>query len=158
MISTEIIKSVFNGYNRIAFLGVGSELRNDDAVGGYVADKLNSLIISNKVTAINGGTAPENFTGQIKNFNPDLIVVIDAAYMNLKVGKINLIDAYDIKGISFSTHMLPLSITLNYLKSECNCDCIVFGIQPCNTEQGLDMNPVVKSKADLLCDMIIDSL
>lgn len=128
-------------------MGVGSELRNDDAAGMIFASELDLLIKSDNLLVIGGGSAPENFTGVIKEFRPDILFIVDAAFMGLETGEISLLDSKQIEGISFSTHMLPLPLMLDYLKTEAGCETVIIGIQPENTGQGLEVCEKVKTAA-----------
>jgi len=143
---------------RIAIMGVGSELRNDDAAGMLLIEKLLKLIQHDNVIFVGGGTAPENFTGVIKDFNPDKLIIIDAAHMGILAGEIRLLETEEIGGLSFSTHMLPLPIMLNYLKLEINCEVICIGIQPKNTEQGFTVCNEVNQAVEKLVDMFCEAL
>lgn len=152
------INSLFPKGEKIAIMGVGSELRNDDAAGMYLTEKLNKSIKRNDTLFIGGGTAPESFTGVIKNFNPDKLIVIDAANMDIPVGEIRLLEAEEIGGLDFSTHMLPLPIMLSYLELEINCHVACIGIQPKNTEQGFTMCEEVTAAADKLANILYTAL
>ena len=50
---------------KVVLLGVGSELRGDDAVGIVIARRMEALHLAG-VQAMEGGTAPENLTGEIR--------------------------------------------------------------------------------------------
>ena len=89
-----------------------------------------------RLLLVKGGPAPENFTGVIKAFGPDLLLVVDAAYLELPAGSIQILPEERAAGLSFSTHMLPLPMMLAYLKLECACETCLVGIQPATTEQG----------------------
>ena len=143
---------------RIAIMGVGSELRNDDAAGMRLIEKLRKVITREDVIFIGGGTAPENFTGVIKDFHPDELIIIDAAHMGISTGEIRLLESDEIGGLSFSTHMLPLPIMLKYLELELNCRVTCIGIQPENTEQGFCMCEEVTKAVDKLADMFYEVL
>ena len=71
------LNSVLSQDKRIAVMGVGSELRNDDAAGMRLIEKLRKSINRENVIFIVGGTAPENFTGVIKDFKPDELIIVD---------------------------------------------------------------------------------
>lgn len=142
----------FSDGKRYAVMGVGSELRNDDAAGMHFAKTLAALRSEERLTVLEGSTAPENFTGVIKAFKPDLLFIVDAAFMGLEVGEIRLLDGGSIGGISFSTHMLPLPLMLDYLEAECGCRTVILGIQPQNTEQGLEMCEAVRRAAERLAE------
>lgn len=137
---------------KYAVLGVGSVLRSDDAAGMYLTELLRDRVKRDDVLLIAGSTAPENFTGVIKKFAPDMLFIVDAAHMGLLPGEAKVIPLCDIGGVSFSTHMLPLPVMLEYLRSESGCGVLFIGIQPESTEQGLEMSGEVKKGTERLAD------
>ena len=59
---------------RLAVLGIGHELCGDDAVGVRLAGMLRPLVTGNeRLLVIEAGPAPENFTGPLRRFQPDLV-------------------------------------------------------------------------------------
>ena len=117
--------------NRIALLGVGSQLRGDDAAGILVADALSKKICKkNNLKVFFGHTAPENLTGEIKKFKPQHLIIIDSADMGKKAGEVSLIDISDLRGVTFSTHQLPVEIMADYLMQATGCHISIIGIQP----------------------------
>jgi hydrogenase 3 maturation protease len=85
---------------------------------------------------IEAGLAPENFTGTLRRFSPDLVVLIDAAEMALSAGEIACLDWSAAGGWSASTHTLPLNMLSSFLVSELECQVMVLGIQP--VQMGMD--------------------
>lgn len=158
------LKAAFAAYRRVAVVGVGSELCRDDEAGLYLVECLSgrtglAVGASNeRLLLIRGGPAPENFTGIIKAFRPDLLVVVDAAFLELPAGSIQILPEERAAGLSFSTHMLPLPMMLSYLKLECACETCLVGIQPASTEQGLGMSPRVREGAELLAEILTEAL
>jgi len=123
------------GAKRLVLLGVGSELRSDDAAGLIAARAVRSALPRRKdLLVLEGGSAPENFTGEILRFEASHLVVVDCADLGLEPGSIRLIPSEEIKGLSSSTHSLPLSIILAYLDRCHACETIVIGIQPSGLE------------------------
>jgi hydrogenase 3 maturation protease len=129
---------------RLAILGVGSELRSDDAAGMYFISLLGKLADRPDILLMAGSTAPENFTGQIRKFSPDKLFIVDAADLGLSPGEVALIPTEDITGTSFMTHRLPLPILIKYLQSEVGCAIIVIGIQPQSTDYGCSLSKAVR--------------
>ena len=158
------LKDAFARHPRVAVVGVGSELCRDDEAGLYLVDCLARRTglaagqSSERLLLVRGGPAPENFTGIIKAFQPDLLVVVDAAYLELPAGSIQILPEERAAGLSFSTHMLPLPMMLSYLKLECACETCLVGIQPASTEQGLGMSPRVREGAELLAEILTEAL
>ena len=59
-------------------LGVGSELRGDDGVGPYLSERLSRF--NSEFSEYNGDLVPENFTRDLRKFQPDNVIIIDAAF------------------------------------------------------------------------------
>lgn len=124
---------------RIAILGIGNTFRSDDAAGVLIARALlTSRFIRDleTVLVIEAGHAPENGTSQLRRFEPDIILMVDAVEMGEQPGSIRLIEMDEIEGMSASTHSLPLSMLANYLVLELNCQVALLGIQPESTDIG----------------------
>lgn len=144
----------------LAILGIGNELRGDDAAGIIVARELQSVIGATDegrpmgqasgqapglpLQIIEAGAAPEAFTGQLRRFDPDLVLMIDAAHMDQPPGTIRLIEWQNTIGLSASTHTLPLNVIAQYLVAELGCDVAVIGIQPCANAFDTPLSPVVR--------------
>ncbi len=135
---------------KIAFMGVGSVLKGDDGAGMYFAKRLSKLVNRRDVLILKGSTAPENLTGVIKSFKPDVFYIIDAAFMGLSAGEVQVIKNEDINSASFSTHMLPLFMTLDYIEAEIGCDTVCLGIQAQSTQLGEPVSEKVKQAAQSL--------
>ena len=123
------LTSSLKGADKIAVLGVGSELRGDD-IAGMVAAEMIQKASHKKLKVFLGATAPENLTGEIKKYSPSHLLIIDAADTASKPGTISLIDPKIVGGISFSTHMMPLNIMVDYMLKSIRCKAIIIGIQP----------------------------
>ena len=143
-----ILTTVIADASTVAVLGCGSPLRGDDAAGSLVAIRLGDL--TGQARAFYGDVAPENLTGEIKRFHPELLLVIDIVDAGLAVGELAVIPLEKISGVSFSTHKLPLPIMLDYLEQEIACRIVVLGIQATNLEFMSEMTPEVSQTVDAL--------
>ncbi len=134
---------------RIALLGAGSSLNSDDAAGPAIAEKLIKTMqrtAGDSVQVYNGCTAPENFTGDIKRFKPDILFIIDAADFGESPGSVRELNVRETEGVSFSSHMLPIKIMALYLEKETGCKTVLLGIQPESVSYGEKMSvPVARS-------------
>jgi len=146
----DYLKKTIQPGQKYAVMGIGSAVRSDDAAGMYFIELLSDMTDQDNLLLIAGSTAPENFTGAIKDFAPDLLFIVDAAHMGLLPGEAKIVPACDIGGVSFSTHMLPLTVMLKYLESESGCDVLFIGIQPRCTEYGFCMCDDVKKGVERL--------
>lgn len=118
------------GVHRVVILGMGNELDGDDAAGVQAARRLQTALADcEHVLAIDGGNAPESYTGKMRQFGPDLVLLVDAADMDEAPGTVKWLDWEDTDGLSGSTHTLPLHILSNYLVLEFGCQVALLGIQ-----------------------------
>jgi hydrogenase 3 maturation protease len=140
-------KQVLSGqgikFERVALVGVGNELNGDDAAGILAARKLSKIVRERETNypsrspiclVIEAGPAPEAFSGPLRRFQPDLIILIDAAELGQAPGTVKWLDWTDAEGMSASTHTLPPSIFAQFLVRELSCQVILAGIQPRHLE------------------------
>lgn len=142
---------------RIAIVGIGNEFRNDDAAGMLIARALRTRETnadSSHILVIQGGHAPENVTGDLRQFSPNLILLVDAADMGAEAGTISLIQMEQIEGVTASTHSLPLSMLARYLTLELNCEVALLGIQPKSIELGKKISKEVHQAATEIVEEI----
>ena len=122
------------GCNKAVVLGVGNEFYAHDMGGLRVAEGIKTLVArhnagEDKINVMIAGTAPENFTGAIRQSKPSHVVIIDAAEMGQDVGYTRTIDAGEIDGATVSSHNMKLSTLAGYLESEVGCRAVLIGIQ-----------------------------
>ena len=144
----------------IAVVGVGSDLRGDDVVGLLVVRALRTALASARHPAFRlfeGGTAPENLTGEILRFRPSHILLADAADLGLKPGAVSLIEPEDAGGVSFSTHVLPLKILTDYLAQSFPCRIVIIGIQPGRIDFGAAPSAWIKPTVLRLSQAILQA-
>jgi len=106
-------------------MGIGNTLRGDDGIGSIIAQSFKDR----DWLSIDCGVVPENFTSIIKKNKPDLVVLIDAVEMGLKSGEFRTISPDRISALHLTTHSMPLSFLMSYLK-EYTQELIFIGIQP----------------------------
>lgn len=136
---------------RVAILGIGNALRSDDATGMLVAQRLSQLKCAadtEHLLILEVGHAPENRTGELRKFAPDLVLFIDAAEMSEEAGTIRWVAEEQIDGMSASTHSLPLSLLASYLRLELGCKVAVLGIQPGSNKVGETISAEVLRAVD----------
>jgi len=150
---------------RVAILGIGNEINGDDAVGSIVATDLMQSVrgasgadFHNQRLIIPAGPVPENFTGKLRNFHPDLVIVIDAAQLDTTPGQVVWVPWYETVGMSASTHSLPISIFAKYLTAELGCEVFLIGIQAGNNEIGEELSIPVATAANEVVQGLVDLL
>ena len=144
---------------RLAVLGIGHELCGDDAVGMRLAGMLRPLTAGNeRLLVIEAGPAPENFTGPLRRFRPDLVLLVDAAQMEGEPGTIGWLDLQSVGGMSASSHTLPLHILVAYLVAELGCQVALIGIQPEQTFADAALTPKVQAAAEIVVQELLDCI
>jgi hydrogenase 3 maturation protease len=148
-----ILKKKLRDAKKIAVLGIGSELRADDAAGLLVAEELKK-IKDLKLKVFLGSTAPENLTGEIIKYKPTHIIIIDSVDADQEPGFIALINPDEVGGVSFSSHMLPVKMIVDYLLESLECEIIIIGIQPKILIFGETMSKEVKKSIKQISNVI----
>jgi hydrogenase 3 maturation protease len=146
---------------RIAIVGIGHELRGDDAAGVVLVRALRSRVAAHeRLLVIDAGPVPENVSGSLRRFKPALVLLIDAAHMDAEPGSTRWLAWQAATGISASTHSLPIHVLAAYLEAELGCEVALLGIQPAHTSFGaplsLAVEHSVKATAEALADILQD--
>jgi len=149
-------------------LGIGNRLGGDDAAGTCVVDMLNpalsalsagrhraKALLTTEIIAIDAGTAPESYTSVIRQHRPDLLILVDAADMGLPPGALRTITPEKISILSFSTHHMPLSMFIAYVKEFCG-KILLVGVQPERIETGKGISRAVRKSVRKLADAILE--
>lgn len=108
-------------------------MNGDDAAGGSVVHSLCLLcspVDQDYLLLVDAGLVPESFTGPLRRFGPDIVLLVDAAEMGEGPGTIQILDWRDSAGFGPSTHLQPLSTLAEYLTAEIDCRVVLVGIQP----------------------------
>ncbi len=146
----------------MGILGVGSELRADDAAGMMAAELLEIFeskgTSKTKFKVFLGATAPENLTGEIKRFDPSHLIIIDTADLGKRPGEALLLDREKISNFSFSTHKLPIKIMIEYLRQSISPQVAIIGIQPASLDFGKPVCAEVKASASGIAEGIMEIL
>jgi hydrogenase 3 maturation protease len=113
----------------------------DDGVGVEVARALRRAVGTRPgLLILETGTAPENFTGVLRHFRPDLVLLVDAADFEQQPGTIRWTDWQESDGFSGSTHTLPPSVLARFLAQSLGSRVVLLGIQPVCVEFGRRMS------------------
>jgi len=147
------LEDFLQDYDKLIILGIGNELRGDDALGPYFINLIESELkdsfnedkftTKKNIILINGGSAPENFTGLLKKEKPSHILIIDAALMDSNPGTIKCIQEDEIANINVSTHSMSLSYLIKYLKNDFDFELLFIGIEPFSMGLGEKLSPVI---------------
>jgi hydrogenase 3 maturation protease len=126
-------------------IGIGNQIRKDDRIGCYVAEefeKAQKEMMFEEWKIIHAETVPENYTSVMRKLNPELIVMVDSAEMNLKPGEFRIINKQMMEKLHLTTHAMPLSFLMTYLGDFCE-KVLLIGIQPKELGDGEEMTEEV---------------
>jgi len=132
-------------------MGIGNILRGDDGIGSIIAQGFKDRYW----LSIDCGVVPENFTSIIKKNRPDLVVLIDAVEMDLKSGEFRIISPDRISALHLTTHSMPLSFLISYLK-EYTQELIFIGIQPEVINYSNSVSPNVLKSSEKITKILKD--
>jgi hydrogenase 3 maturation protease len=138
---------------KIAVLGIGSEIRGDDAVGLEIVGRLEEYPLRD-VLLLKTETVPESFTSVLRKFNPTHILMIDAAHLGGEPGEAKIIPTQMICDVCVSTHKLPLTVLANYLSSKVT----LVGIQPRSIAFGTSITRELKAAATKIAATIYEAI
>jgi len=74
--------------------------------------------------------------------------------MKMNPGHIRLVQSDEIADYSISTHAMPLSFMIKYLKSFTDANMLLIGIQPKNMEMSHTISEEVKNSVEELTEII----
>lgn len=148
---------------KISIIGAGNAMRGDDRIGLMVVDFLTGLLsgtdlLGRKVQIIKAFEVPENYTGQVRRFEPDLVLIIDAALEDQSPGTVFFVDPSAIASEDISTHKIPLSALVKYLEKELGCRVSILGIQPKSLDLGTHISARVYRAGKKLARVLSRSL
>ncbi len=142
-------------------LGIGNPLAGDDAAGVYFVDLFSlrrqraRFPLPTDIAVLCAATAPESYTSVIRRQQPDLLILVDAADMGLLPGALRIIRPEAISTLSFSTHHMPLSMFMSYVRGFCGAVVLV-GVQPEHTEMGKPLSEAVRKSIEGLAATILE--
>jgi len=126
---------------------IGNALQGDDALGPLLAEKLQREPLENWMV-IHGGSTPENYLHIIRLRQPEQVLVVDAADMNLPPGSIRLIDDRHLDDpFLITTHNIPLSYTIQILR-EFVPRVDLLGVQPEVVAFGYPVSPAIQQAVE----------
>ncbi len=163
------MKPVLQGARTVAVVGIGSELRGDDAAGLLVIRELRAAgraarparadgRARPRLRLFEGGTAPENLTGVIRRCRPSHVLLVDAAGLGRAPGEVRLVAPDEIIGLSLSTHALPLKLLCDYLARSHPCKIVLIGIQPGRTDFGAGVSGEIRQAARQVAQDLLGAL
>lgn len=107
-------------------VGVGSDLRGDDAFGPLLARRL----AEEGYPALDGGTSPESLTGPILRSGAEVLVLADVGNLGAPPGTLRLLPAAAVPPGGSSTHDPGLGLLVAYLGAQRPLAAHVLAVEP----------------------------
>jgi hydrogenase 3 maturation protease len=116
---------------RWLLVGVGSDLRGDDAFGPLLARRL----ARDGYPALDGGTSPESLTGPILRSGAEVLIFADIGNLGAPAGSLRLLSAAAVPPGGSSTHDPSLGLLVAYLTAQRPFTARILAVEP--TRMGL---------------------
>ena len=136
-------------------MGIGNRWRGDDAAGPEVIARLAGRA---EALCIDAGDAPERHLGEALEARPDAILLVDAVDFGGSPGEVALFEPEDLPSRLGTTHDVPLSVLMRYLRAMVEADVLLLGIQPQTTDFGTRMSAAVDDAVGLVKDVLLVQL
>ena len=142
---------VFSPYfhEKIVFVGLGNELRGDDAAGLLFLERLKVKPEFCKSHLIKAGTNPENHLQKILDSGAEVVVFIDAARSGVKPGTIGWIDPEKVNSVNISTHAFSIKMVEEFLEKYHPFKFMYLGIEPLTTKLGENVSLEILKNIDI---------
>lgn len=142
---------------RCVVVGVGNELRGDDAAGRRLAERLEG---KTRAVVFVGGDVPEDYAVRVADERPEVVLLLDAAAMDLPPGACRLLAAEEIPPVPGVTHRPSLEMFAAFVRLDCGADTYLLAIQPNMARLGVgdSMSPEVEDSLDALKPLLIEVL
>jgi hydrogenase 3 maturation protease len=152
------LKNWFVDAQKIVVAGIGNPIRSDDYVGLKIIENLRGKV-PETVCLLECETVPENYLSEIENFKPTHVLLVDAAFLELKPGEASLVDSERMMDYSaISTHALPLKIFCEHLKKATVAKIGLLLIEPKDMDFGEGLSVEVEAEAERLTKLLLELL
>uniref|UniRef100_A0A7C3F2M2 Hydrogenase maturation protease n=1 Tax=Candidatus Methanomethylicus mesodigestus TaxID=1867258 RepID=A0A7C3F2M2_9CREN len=150
------VDAFLSGWRKLSLVGVGNELRRDDAAGMAVVRAIERASPKGVLTII-AGPVPENFSGSIKRAQPSHILFFDAVEMGATPGEFSLIREGDLAINALSTHKQSVKVLFMVLREGIpGVRIALVGIQPKTVDFGRGVSRPVSRGVKRLAVSILD--
>ncbi len=138
------------GPGRGVVVGIGNDLRGDDAAGLLAAEEIARRTGEPLIAA---GEVPENFLGAIREISPAWVLLCDAVDFGGRPGESILMrmeeDGGGFRGrADASTHRPTLSLLARYIETQIGAKVWLLGIQPESIAYGSSLSETVREGID----------
>ncbi len=134
---------------RNLLMGVGNDIRGDDAVGELVAREFEH----ENWETVDCGSVPENHIIMVEKDDYETVILVDAANMELEPGEIRIVSRELLNVFTMSTHALPLSLVIDYLEERVD-EVYLIGIQPKDMRLKEGITPELREAKEKILELL----
>jgi hydrogenase 3 maturation protease len=136
-----------------AIIGIGNELRGDDAAGILLVQKIQNSGYQNSIIVY---STPENYLNKIAKIRCDARLWIDVINWGARPGAYKIFDVDEIGQYAISTHNFSPIVLVDYLNSLRYIPNYFLGIQPQKMGLGDKISTPVRDTITKIATFIID--
>jgi hydrogenase maturation protease len=125
-------------------VGVGSDLRGDDAFGPLLARRL----AEEGFPALDAATSPESLTGPILRSGAEVLILADVGSLGAPPGTLRLLPAAAVPPGGTSTHDPGLGLLVAYLEAQRPLTVRILAVEPARMGLGVPVSPEVAAAVD----------
>jgi hydrogenase 3 maturation protease len=148
--------SFLKNAERVVVIGMGNELRADDAVGLEIVRKLKPHE-SDKLLVFEGHMTPDFFISPACAHKPTHLLIVDAAELGESPGTWRFLSNDEINEGLFTTHAIPATEIAAEIQRRCGAKVAFIGIQPKIRDISLSISKECKKTADEVVKIILNS-
>ncbi len=112
---------------KIVLMGVGNELRGDDAFGVILGERIEHRIAARVFVTHD---LPEDYAVKAADEKPDAVLVLDAIDFRGEPGDVHLVAAKDVPPTPGVTHRPSLEMMARFIELDAGAETWVLGVQP----------------------------
>ncbi|MFP4248026.1 MAG: hydrogenase maturation protease [Armatimonadota bacterium] len=142
---------------RIVLMGVGNEVRGDDAFGVTLGERIEHRI---EPTVFVTHDLPEDYAVKAADLKPDVVIVLDAIDFHGEPGEVHLVAAKDVPPTPGVTHRPSLEMMARFIELDAGAETWVLGVQPRMDALGIgdEMSKPVAQALDELEELLVELL
>ena len=145
--------SFLNDAKFVVIIGMGNELRADDAVGLHIV-RLLKPYTNNRLQVFEGHMTPEAFIGPACAVHPTHLLIVDAAELQKKPGVWQVLSSDDVEEGLFTTHAIPATEVAAEIQRRCGSKVAFLGIQPKSRDISLSLSRECQQAVKEIVDII----
>jgi hydrogenase 3 maturation protease len=147
------LEAFLRNAERVVIIGMGNELRADDAIGLLVV-RLLKPYSHNRLHVFEGHMTPDVFIAPACAAHPTHLLIVDAAMLHKKPGAWQVLLSKEVEEGLFTTHAIPAIEVAAEIQRRCGAKVAFLGIQPKSRDIALSQSKECLHAAEEIVDII----